>query len=308
MSLEAVENLKNQLLSEPEGEESNPEKEEAKPEETENSSESSEEQPKEEQEQEKEQVKLPEKVKLTVNGKEVEVPFEELKKGYSMTAAANQKFQEAAALRKEAEELKKSNQEVLDNIEKVLSEKPIDFLKNYFGDNYEKIADMIAKEQTAHHEKLLKMSPEQRAEHEFKKQLEREKQEKAELLKKLEEKDNLDSAKEKELYKKEIEAEFESLSKKYPYVEEILPDIKQVIAWRVANSDDPEMTIESEYKKEAARLAHFKKEKFENLRNTEKTVKNLSSQKNVAVPEKKSDLLNLKGRERIEAYKRSFLS
>lgn len=301
--LEKLESLKSQLLDAPEEESAPlPEKDsDATPEEPK-------EDPQEEGSEPKvEESKEPEKHKLVIDGKEVEVTLEDLKKGYNSIQAANKKFQEAANARKEAENLKKQADETILNVEKALSEKPLEFLKNYFAEEYEKIADLIAKERTAFHEKMLNMTPEQKIKYEADKQAEELKREKEQLQKELEDRKLNDTKKEEELYKKELEIEFKNLSEKYPYVEEILPDIKQIIALRVANSEDPDVTIESEYKKEAERLAPYKKEKYSQIRKNESTSKSLNSQKNVSVPEKQPDYMKLSGRARIEAYKKALL-
>lgn len=301
--LEKLESLKSQLLDAPE-EESAPLPEK--------SSDATPEEPKEEPQEEGDEPKVeeskePEKHKLVIDGKEVEVTLEDLKKGYNSIQAANKKFQEAANARKEAESLKKQADETILNVEKALSEKPLEFLKNYFAEEYEKIADLIAKERTAFHEKMLNMTPEQKIKYEADKQAEELKREKEQLQKELEDRKLNDTKKEEELYKKELEIEFKNLSEKYPYVEEILPDIKQIIALRVANSEDPDVTIESEYKKEAERLAPYKKEKYSKIRKNESTSKSLNSQKNVSAPEKQPDYMKLSGRARIEAYKKALL-
>lgn len=302
--LEKLESLKSQLLDVPESETSDlPEK----------PSDEKQEEPKEEAQESNdeskpiEEEKGPEKHKLVIDGKEVEVSLEDLKKGYNSIQAANKKFQEAANARKEAESLKKQADETITNVEKALSEKPLEFLKNYFAEEYDKIADLIAKERTAFHEKMLNMTPEQKVKYEADKQAEEFRREKEELKKELEDRKLNDTKKEEELYKKELEIEFKNLSEKYPYVEEILPDIKQIIALRVANSEDPDITIESEYKKEAERLAPYKKEKYSQIRKNESTSKSLNSQKNVSVPEKQPDYMKLSGRARIEAYKKALL-
>lgn len=51
-------------------------------------------------------VKAPVVEKVKVNGKEIEVPLDELKRAYGLHTAAQSKFEEAARLRKEAEQVK----------------------------------------------------------------------------------------------------------------------------------------------------------------------------------------------------------
>jgi len=94
-----------------------------------------------------------EKYRLKVDGQDMDVDLDELKKGYTRASAAQKRFDEAAKMRKEAEAIKKEFEEY----KLSLKSKPIEMLKKEGINTREEAEKFLANEL-----KMEMMSPEER--------------------------------------------------------------------------------------------------------------------------------------------------
>lgn len=109
--------------------------------------------------QNEEQTEAPQKHKVKVNGKEVEVSIEELKKRYEHAQAANEKFQKAAEIQKQYQQSQQEIQKVKGVFEQ-LQKSPQAFFE--LADALGVDLDKVAHEHVLKQYKLASMSDEER--------------------------------------------------------------------------------------------------------------------------------------------------
>lgn len=102
---------------------------------------------------------VPERRKVVLDGEELELPLDDIVKGYQKAQVSSKRFEEAARMRKEAEQLKEGLAAVLRSEN---PEETAEFLSKAFGVDFRKMAEdyLLAKMEEEETEK--KLTPEQK--------------------------------------------------------------------------------------------------------------------------------------------------
>lgn len=184
--------------------------------------------------QENEEVSAPELYDIVIDGETVQVPLDELQKGYQKASAANKRFQEAAEERKraqqEAEQIKAWQQELLNNPFEALKNANVPF--EHIRDHYENVVYQMLQ--------MDQMSDEEKASHREKQESERMRKEYEQLKQQLAEKEEVEKSR---AFEAEVEQQQEYWSEKIVGAIEsgglpATPEAVQHVARALANAAD----------------------------------------------------------------------